>query len=430
MEIDLKQVNELVEKQNRAFEEFKRTNDEALKKNTTDLGDVREKYAKLNEAMDTAQKELDRIAKSVAAAVRNGLNPQAEKQQKELETFNALRAVRKESPISLEEMQSYNKQFGQFLRRGLQDTWSDVERKTMSVGSDPDGGYFVTPDLSGRIITRIYETSDMRSIASVQSIGTDALEGVIDREEVGYGWVGETQARPATSTPTTGKWRIPVFEMYAMPEATQQLLDDAGVNVEAWLAGKVADKFTRVENAAFLNGNGITQPRGLLTYAFSTAEDGARSDQTFQYVATGTSGGFGTAPNGSDKMVDLVHTLKSAYRSNARWVMSRAVVGEVRKLKDADGNYLWLPSMTASQPSTLLGYGISEFEDMPALGADSYSIAFGDFREAYQIVDRQGIRTLRDPYTNKPFIRFYTTRRVGGAALHFDTVKFLKFGAS
>lgn len=427
MDIDIKAVNELLEKQNRAFNEFKQVNDEALKKNTTDLGDVREKYAKLNDAMDLAQKELDKISKSLAASVRHGLGGDADKEQKDLETFNALRTSRKEAPVSIDEMRAYNKQFGQFMRRGIGDTWGDVERKTMSVGSDPDGGYFVTPDLSGRIISRIYETSEMRSISSVQSIASDALEGVIDREEVGFGWVGETQARPATSTPTTGKWRIPVFEMYAMPEATQQLLDDTGVNVEAWLAGKVADKFTRVENAAFVNGNGVSQPRGILTYAFAAQADGTRADQTFEFVATGTSGGFGTAPNGSDKLVDLVHKLKTAYRRNARWVMSRATVGEVRKLKDADGNYLWLPNMTANQPASLLGYAVSEFEDFPAIGADSYSIGFGDFREAYQIVDRQGIRTLRDPYTNKPFIRFYTTRRVGGGALQFDCVKFLKF---
>ena len=215
-----------------------------------------------------------------------------------------------------------------------------------------------------------------------------------------------------------------------MPEATVKLLEDASINVEAWLATKVAEKFTRTENSAFVNGNGINKPKGFLSYATAATADSSRAWQVMEHIATGTSGGFGAAPNGTEKLVDLVHALKAAYRNNGRFVLNRRTLGEVRKLKDADGNFLWLPSMTESTPSKLLGYNYSELEDMPNIAANTLSIGFGDFREGYQIVDRLGIRVIRDELTNKPFIRFYTVRRVGGDVVNFDAIKFLKFATS
>jgi len=297
----------------------------------------------------------------------------------------------------------------------------------MSVGSDPDGGYLVTPDTGGSIVTKVYESSPIRQIAAVQLISTDALEGINDLNEANAGWVAEQAARTATTSPQVGKWRIPVHEMYAMPEATQQLLDDSMVDIEAWLAGKVADKLARLEATAFVSGNGVGQPRGFLDYTTAATADATRAWGVLEHLATDTSASFGTDPNGSDKLIELVHKLKEAYRNDARWVMNRAVLGATRRLKDTDGGYIWLPSMEAGQPSSLLGYPVTEAEDMPAIAANSLSIAFGNFRLGYQIVDRQGIRSLRDPFTNKPFVRFYTTRRVGGAVQNFEALKLLKF---
>jgi HK97 family phage major capsid protein len=327
----------------------------------------------------------------------------------------------------------HEKAFQNYLRRGRDDDLRAMQdyatgEKTASVGSDADGGYFVTPDMGGRMVQKIFETSPIREDAAVITISTDALEGVLDNDDsVTCGWVGEQQARPATGTPKTAKWRIPVFEMYAMPETTQQLLDDAAVDVEGWLSGKVTEKMVRTENTAFFTGDGVTKPRGVLTYTTAATGDATRAWGQLEHVATGASGAFGASPAGSDKLIDLLHKMKTAYRTGAKWYMSRATLGAVRQLKTTDGTYVWLPSMLAAQPSTLLGFPVREMEDMPAMAANSLSIMFGNLALGYQIVDRQGFRVLRDPFTNKPYVRFYTTRRVGGDVLHFEAIKFLKF---
>jgi len=297
----------------------------------------------------------------------------------------------------------------------------------MSVGSDPDGGYTVTPDMSGRMVKKIFESSPMRQVASVAVIGSDRLEGFADLEEGTATWVGETAARTATGTPAVGKWEIAVHELYAFPQITQKLLDDSQFNVETWLADKNADKFVRTENAAFLTGNGVGKPRGLLDYTTAATADSARAWASFEHIATGTSGGFGSTTNGTDKIIDLVYAVKAAYRQGANFMMSRSTLAGVRKLKDGQGNYAWQPSVGVLSGGSLLGFNIVEAEDMPVIAANSLSIAFGNFAEAYQIVDRVGIRTLRDALTNKPYVGFYSTKRVGGAAIHFEAVKFLKF---
>jgi HK97 family phage major capsid protein len=324
---------------------------------------------------------------------------------------------------------AYQKAFASWVRSGKDHMVAD-ELKAMHTGSDPSGGYLVTPDTSGVVVSRLYETSDMRSIASIQTIGTDALEGRTDLDEADAGWVGEQQARPATGTPDLGKWRIPVHEMYAMPEATVKLLEDSSIDVAAWLANKVADKFARIENTAFVLGNTINKPRGFLSYTTAATADSARAWGVLEHIATGTSGGFGTAPNGTEKFVDLVHKLKAKYRRNAKFVFNRTTLAAIRKLKDADGNFMWLPSMTEDTPNRLMGYGYREFEDMPDIAANTLSIGFGDFKAGYQIVDRLGIRVIRDELTNKPFVRFYTVRRVGGDVIDFEAIKFLKFATS
>ena len=280
------------------------------------------------------------------------------------------------------------------------------------------------PDMSGRIVTKEFETSVIRAFANIQTISTDALEGMYDLDEASVGWVGETAARTETNTPQLGAWRIPVHEIYANPAATQKLLDDAEINMETWLANKVGEAMGRAENTASVSGNGVGKWRGFLTYANGTTLPG-----TIEQSATGVSGGFAASGAGVDIFYTVVGKTKARYRVNASWAMNRTAVADVRKLKDSDGAYIWQPSAQAGIPDRLAGYPIAPFEDMPAIAADSLSIAFADFREAYQIVDRSGIRVLRDQYTNKPYVHFYTVKRSGGDVVNFEAIKLIKFGS-
>ncbi|WP_207779308.1 phage major capsid protein [Zavarzinia aquatilis] len=319
--------------------------------------------------------------------------------------------------------------FSAFLRKGIDHELPALEKKAMSVASDPDGGYLVAAEMAERIVARLQETSPIRQIASVMTITADAVEGMLDLGETATGWVGESEARAETATPQIGLWRIPVHELYAEPRVSQKLLDDASFDVEAWLAQKLAEKMGRAENAAFVAGSGVGTPRGFITYATAATADASRPWGTLQHVPTGTSGAFAAA-NPGDVLIGLTYALKAGFRAGARFVMARATAAEVRKLKDtSSGQYLWQPGLAAGSPASLLGYPVVEAEDMPAIGANSLSIAFGNFREGYAVVDRQGIRTLRDPYTAKPQVKFYTTKRVGGDVLDFDAIKLLKFGA-
>lgn len=312
-----------------------------------------------------------------------------------------------------------------FLRKG----WDNMsaEQKAMSVGSDPDGGYLVEADENGPMVKKMFDTTPMRQVAEVVSISTDALEGEYDRDEATIGWVGETTARTETATPVTGKYRIETHEMYAEPRITQKLLDDAKYNVELWLQGKVSDKFSRGQNDAFINGNGVTKPRGLATYTTAATADASRTWGQMEHIATGVSANF-AASTPTDQIFDLVYALKAGYRTGASFMMPKAVLGKIRKFKETTTNaYIWQPGLQAGQPSKLLDYPLVESEDMPALAGSSLSMAFGNFKRGYLIVDRLGIRVLRDPYTAKPYVKFYTTARVGGAVVDFEAIKFMKF---
>jgi HK97 family phage major capsid protein len=260
------------------------------------------------------------------------------------------------------------------------------------------------------------------------TIGSDRLEGMNDLDEADAGWVGETGTRSDTDTPQVGKYEIPVHEMYAMPRATQKLLDDAAIDVEAWLAGKVADKLARTENAAFVTGNGVSKPRGFTAYTTAATADGSRTWGQLEHVLSGASGDFAAA-DPADKLFDVEAAMKPALLAGARWVTRRSVIAKVRKFKSTDDQYLWQPGLQAGAPASLIGYPITLAEDMPALAEDSLSMALGNFAEGYQIVDRLGVRVLRDPFTAKPYVRFYTTKRTGGAVVNFDAIKFLKFNS-
>jgi HK97 family phage major capsid protein len=448
---EVAEVKTLLDQQMRTFEALKAANEgmqAEIKKFGEADGLTKTKLAEINAALDkysdqfkafgkaqeaaaNANERLDRIETALKRTTFGGANDNDEAkafEQFSIERKSNLAAHGKTiEPITQDEYTAYKAAFRSFLRKG--DPFTDAERKALSVGSDPDGGYTVTPDMSGPTVRKIFETSPIRQIASVQSITTDALEGAEDRGEAGAGWVAETGTRTTSSTPQLGRLRWPVHEMYAMPSATQQLLDDSSINPEQWLAEKVADKFVRLENTAFVEGNGVGQPRGFMDYSSTNVGDSSRTWGVLENVHTGTSASYGTGANGADKLVSLVHKLKAGYRDGAVFVMNRATLGTTRTLKDGAGQYIWLPSMTAGQNSSLLGYGVVEAEDMDDIAADSRSVAFGNFRLGYLIVDRQGIRVLRDPYSSKPYVLFYTTRRVGGGLLNPETIKFLKFSA-
>jgi HK97 family phage major capsid protein len=281
--------------------------------------------------------------------------------------------------------------------------------------------------MSGRIAQLVYETSSMRQVANVITIGTDALEGIHDLNEATSGWVGETEARSETTAPKIGEYRIPVHEQYAEPRATQKLLDDALFNVEEWLAGKIAERLARMENEAFVAGNGVKKPRGLLTYA--AGMPGAGTFNVIEQVISGGDGAFASLDPG-DALISLVYSLKSAYRENAHFMMKRSTLAEVRKLKDGADNYLWQPDFNMKQGGTLVGFNVVEAEDMPTIANNSLSIGFGDFKAGYQIVDRQGVRILRDSFTAKPYVKFYTTKRVGGDVVNFEAIKLMKFSST
>jgi HK97 family phage major capsid protein len=265
----------------------------------------------------------------------------------------------------------------------------------------------------------------MRAYASIQVISSDALEGLFDLNEASSGWVGETEARSDTNTPAIGKWRIPVHELYAKPKATQKLLDDASINMEAWLAGKVAEKFARDESAAFVSGNGTNnRPNGILTYITGGTNAAAHP---FGAILATNSGA--AAALTADGIINLVHALPSEYTQNARFVMNRATMGLARLLKDTTNQYLWQPSYQAGQPATLAGHPVTEVAAMPNVAAGARPIVFGDFQRGYLSVDRTGVRVLRDPFTNKPYVHVYTTKRVGGGLLNPDVLKAMNISA-
>lgn len=438
-------VKVLIEQLGRTFEEFKQTNDAAiaeLKKGKSDDVVTREKLSKLDAELDRLSDVKEKAEKAMTTALeaaklagrpaggggaKGAIDLELEtKQFNQFRMSDALARGRQAGPdVTVDEFKAYREVFAQLLRKGASHLHFDA--KTLAVGVDPDGGFIVPPDMSGRVITRLFETSPMRSIASIQPISTDKLEGLRDTDEAASGgWVGETQARPETGTPTLGKWQIPVNEQYANPGATQQILDDAAIDIEAWLSTKIADKLARTENVAFVNGDGVAKPRGFANYATVVTGDATRAWGSLQHVVTGVNGNF-PASNPSDKLMDLIGEFKEGYLPGARWVTKREVITLIRKFKDGQGQYLWIPGLLQGAQETLLGFPITKFEDLPALASNGNSLWFGDFRQGYQIVDRQGLRVLRDPYTNKPFIMFYTTKRVGGDVVQFEAIKALRF---
>ncbi|HEX8223924.1 MAG TPA: phage major capsid protein [Allosphingosinicella sp.] len=311
-----------------------------------------------------------------------------------------------------------------YLRKGLE---SGLELKAMSGLTDAAGGYAVPEEIDaeiGRLLTAI---SPIRSIANVVRVGSAGYRKLVATGGTPSGWVSETAARPETGTPAFTEVAPPFGELYANPAASQAMLDDAAFDVEAWLAQEIATEFARAEGSAFVAGNGINRPKGFLAAPNSAQADHLRAFGTLQYLATGAAGGLGASPG--DKLIDLVQTLRPPYRQGAAFVMNSATASAIRKVKTSDGAFLWQPGLSAGQPDTLLGYPVVEAEDMPDMAADSLSVAFGNFRAGYLIAERTETQILRDPFTNKPFVHFYATKRIGGQVANSEAIKLLKFAA-
>jgi HK97 family phage major capsid protein len=309
-----------------------------------------------------------------------------------------------------------------YLRQGR-----ESEVKSLSGVVAADGGYAVPREIDALIAARLKDVSPIRSIAQVVQTGTAGYRKLITTGGTASGWVSETAARPETATPSFAEIAPPSGELYANPAASQAMLDDAAFDLESWLADEIAMEFARAEGAAFVSGNGTNRPRGFLAGTPSAAEDAARAFGTLQFLGSGNATGLGAQPE--EKLIDLVHALKAGHRQGASWVMNATTLAQVRKLKTADGAFVWQPGLVEGQPDRLLGYPVVEAEDMPDIAANAFPIAFGNFRAGYLIAERSATSILRDPFTNKPFVHFYATKRIGGQVLDSDAIKLLKIAA-
>jgi HK97 family phage major capsid protein len=328
-----------------------------------------------------------------------------------------------------EPFRGHTRAFMEYIRKGLDTQLHEYERKSLSTTPDANGGYLVPSGLHDRLYTTLQATSVMRGLASIREISTSALEMLIDKDSADVGWVAETEKRRETKTPELAKIRIPVHEMYARPRATQKLLDDATLNVEDWLSQKIAQKMAAMENHSFLFGDGRIQPKGILSY--DTVEKARWEWGTLEEIKTGADGNF-MEDAGVEALLDVFQSLKAPYLPGASWLMSRSAQTALRMLQDPGSHlHLWQPPLGGMANPTLLGYPVIISDDMPPLNPQvpSKSIIFGNFKEGYQIVDRTSIRVLRDPYSAKPYVEFYTTRRVGGDVLNFEALKVLNFAA-
>lgn len=408
-EVTATEVKAAVERLGRAFEEYKSTHDEAgLEEKTRGHVDVvlEEKLGRINEDLSKLQSGLDKLH---LKAGRPSLGCDAAT-----------------NPEAAEHKAAF---YDRYVRRGLEQNLAELEAKSLSIGVDADGGYAVPEELDQGIEKLLRDISPIRRIANVVQIGSANYKKLVNTGAAASGWVSETGARAETTSPTFAEVVPPLGELYANPAATQQMLDDAFFNVEEWLADELSQEFAQQEGAAFINGNGTDKPKGFLAYSTAATADSARAFGTLEHLASGVDGDF-AASNPSDILVDLVYSLRPIYRAGAVFVMNTNMIAEIRKFKDADGDYLWRPGLADGAPASLMGYAVVEAEDMPDKASASLSIAFGNFQRGYTITDRMGTRVLRDPFSNKPYVHFYTTKRTGGAVVNSEAIKLLKFSVA
>lgn len=328
-----------------------------------------------------------------------------------------------------EENAPHHQAFNAYLRSGDDEGYRglSLEGKAMSTAVAADGGYLVSPQTADQIRSMLISTSSLRSVANVVQVEATSFDVLVDRSEVGSGWATEAVATTETATPTLERIQIRLHELSAMPKASQRLLDDSAFDVEGWLAGKIATRFIRAEASAFINGDGVDKPKGILLPAKVANASWAWGN--LGYVPTGAAADFATS-NPADCIINLVYALGADYRANGTFLMNSKTAGAVRKMKDADGRFLWSDGLAAGEPARLMGYAVLICEDMPDVGANSFPIAFGDFHAGYTIAERPDLRILRDPFSAKPHVLFYATKRVGGDIADYAAIKLLRVATS
>lgn len=398
----------------KGFEDFKKTNDERLAKmeKGAATGDFEAKLAAMQTDLAKAldlKKDMDRLeAKSnLAGLVGNAAATNPDK-------------VAYKSAF-----------FDRFVRKGEDSAeLKSLQQKAWNITTGSDGGFAVPEQLDRAIEQLIRDISPVRAVANVVTVGTSDYKKLVNRNGIASGWVGEVAARPETNTSAFSEIAPPMGELYANPMVSQQSLDDMFFNVEAELQAQLVEEFAVREGAAFITGSGTNQPRGFLSVTTAATADSARAFGTIEHIPTGVAGDW-AASNPADLLFRLAGALKAGYRNGAVWMMNKTVMFEILRFKDTTGQYLWQPRLQDSGLSIrLLGFPVAEAEDMPAKAANSLSVAFGNFRRGYTIVDRMGMRMLRDPYTNKPYVGFYTTKRVGGTVVNSDAIKVLRFATT
>ena len=402
MAIDQKDIENVASDIKASFDEFKKKNDKRLEAVEQEKGKLSEQVETLNGKLS----ELDELKQGLEAELKEAKRP------------------RTTGKSESKEVKEHKEAFDRFIRKGDEDGLKEREQKALNTGSDTDGGYAVPEDLDRTLLDLQRDSVVMRQEASVITVGTSDYKKLVNLHGAGSGWVDEEEERPETGTPKLAQITSFNGEIYGNPQATQTMLDDAFFNVEQWLSSELQIEFAEREEAAFTSGDGTKKPKGFLAYAMTEEADADRAFGKLQYVRSGNA-----AKITPDALLELVYSLRKVHRMGARFMMNNSSLFEVRILKDSEGNYLWRPGLDAGQPSTLLGYGIAENEVMPDVAADALPIAFGNFRRGYTIVDRMGTRVLRDPYTNKPFVGFYTTKRTGGMLTDSDAIKLLKIQA-
>ncbi|WP_438987796.1 phage major capsid protein [Marivivens donghaensis] len=358
----------------------------------------------------------------------NGVHAKLQQQEDRMTKYDRKSLMASRPALSGADMieAPHQKAFAAYLRSGEDEGLRDLplEGKAMSTAVAADGGYLVDPQTSDTIKSALTATASIRAIASIVTVESTSYDVLIDHTEMGSGWANEAANLSETATPQIDRITIPVNELSAMPKISQRLLDDSAFDIEGWLAGRIADKFARSEASAFVNGDGVDKPKGFLDYP--TVDEMIWTWGNIGYVVTGTAG----AIDDGDPIIELVYALGAEYRANATFVMNSKTAGTVRKLKDADGRFLWSDGLSQGEPARLMGYPVLIAEDMPDVGTDTTPIAFGDFANGYTIAERPDVRVLRDPFSAKPHVLFYATKRVGGAVSDFNAIKLLKFGTA
>ena len=363
--------------------------------------------------------------KAFRAEMTTRLN-QKEERQTMIQTKSQPVTGRPVLSVQAEVAAPHQKAFDAYVRSGDDDGLRGLvlEGKAMSTAVAGDGGYLVDPQTAASVQSVLKSSASLRQVANVVTVEATSYDVLVDTSDVGHGWATETAGTTETGTPSIERITIPLHELSALPKASQRLLDDAAFDIEGWLAGRIADKFARAEAAAFVGGDGVDKPKGFLTHA--KVDNDVWTWGNLGYVPTGVDGAFGSA----DVIVDVVYALGAPYRANAVFVMNSKTAGAVRKLKDADGRFLWSDGLAAGEPARLMGYPVLIAEDMPDIASGSHAIAFGDFGVGYTVAERPDLRILRDPFSAKPHVLFYATKRVGGDVSDFAAIKLVKFATA